>query len=276
MNPFLSEAAKTQLYNSVDFEERQARIEGKPHIKQGLIYKSYCEDHRIDRFDYVSEVKKNPNRWQITEGIDPHERTPHHWLRFLYDNDNDILYVVEEIAAPYECMLIRDFALLIKNSRKEMGKSIKIDWCQIDTSAMKPDVINIHPDEEQTNVNTVRREFTRNKIDTILCIKDNSVGLDAVRSRLKILRNSEGKVLKKPRFYFFKDLLGTHEQISKYVWESYSSSMVTDRKEMTNKPRKKDDHFCDILKYEAIKRINKQEEDKFQYQETEIYEGIGY
>tara|TARA_R100000501_G_scaffold6048_1_gene13239 strand:+ start:1387 stop:2859 length:1473 start_codon:yes stop_codon:yes gene_type:complete len=276
MNPFISDDANKQLLDSLDEDEIQSRWEGEPHIKEGRIFKTYNDDHRIDRFDYVELVVKNPNRWKITEGIDPHERTPHHWLRFLYDNDNDILYVVEEISAPMESMLIRDFSLLIKSSRKQMNKFIQIDWCQIDTSSVKPDVINVHPDEDQTNVHTVRREFQRNGINTILCTKDNNLGLGAIKSRLKIVKTQDGTIKKKPSLYLFKDLKGLNLQMNTYVWDSYVSESLSERKEMVNRPKKKDDHFIDILKYECIKRLTKYKEDKYHYQETEIYEGIGY
>ena len=276
MNPFISEEAKKQLLDSLDEEEKQSRWEGQPHIKEGLIFKEYTEDHRIDRFDYVELVIKNPGRWKISEGIDPHERVSHHWLRFLYDNDNDILYIVEEIKAPIESMLIRDFSLLIKSSRKQMNKFIDIEWCQIDTSSVKPDVINVHPDEDQTNVHTVRREFQRNGINTILCTKDNNLGLGAIKSRLKIVKTQDGTIKKKPSLYLFKDLKGLNYQMTRYVWDSHALANTSERKEMSNRPRKKDDHFIDVLKYECIKRITKRQEEQDIPEYEEVYSGIGY
>lgn len=276
-NPYLKDAAKKQMFNMLDEDERETRYYGKPRILEGLIYKDYDASHKIDRFDYVELVKKYPERFFISEGIDPHERTPHHWNRFLFDNDNDILYVVEEIAAPYESMLIRDFSLLIKNSRKQItSKSVKIEYCQIDTASMKPDVINVHPDEDQTNVHTVRREFQRNGVETILCMKDNAIGIGQVKARLKTVKTASGKVKRKPTIYFFNDLHGTNEQMSKYVWEGYATEKSKERKEQLNRPKKKNDHYCDIVKYECLKRLIKKPVEEFYQEPDDLYDGIGY
>ena len=276
-NPYLSDAAKKQMYDSLDEDERETRYYGKPRILEGLVYKDYGSIHKIDRFDYVSLVKKYPDRFFISEGIDPHARTPHHHLRFVFDSDNDILYVVEEIAAPYESMLVKDFCRLILNSRKQItSKSVKIEYCQIDTSSMAPDVINIHPDEHQTNVHTVRREFDRHGIETILCMKDNAIGIGQVKARLKTVKTASGKVKRKPSIYFFNDLHGTNDQMSKYVWEGYATEKSKERKAQINNPRKKHDHFCDIVKYECLFRLIKKPVEEYYEEPEDLYEGIGY
>lgn len=277
-NPYLTAAAKKQMYDSLDEDERPTRYYAQPRIIEGLIYKDYGSIHKIDRFDYVSLVKKYPERFFISEGIDPHARTCHHWNRFLFDNDNDILYVVEEIAAPYESMLVKDFCRLILNSRKQIGigKFAKVEYCQIDTSSMAPDVINIHPDEDQTNVHTVRREFQRHGIETILCMKDNSIGIGQVKARLKTVKTASGKVKRKPSIYFFKDLHGTNDQMSKYVWEGYATEKSKERKEQMNRPKKKNDHYCDIIKYECLKRLIKKPVEEFYQEPDDLYDGIGY
>ena len=78
--------------------EVDSRIYGKPHLKEGLIYKEFSKSlHVIEPFDHVSLAQKNPKRFILTEGIDP----PHHWIRFLYDKQENILYVCDELKAPH-------------------------------------------------------------------------------------------------------------------------------------------------------------------------------
>ena len=50
---------------------------------------------------------------------------------------------------------------------------------------------------------------------------------------------------------------------------------MTDKKEMINRPKKKDDHFMDIVKYEAIKLEAETPEIDTQEQDS-IYDEIGY
>lgn len=273
MNPFNTEETKKQLKDSIDPDDVVSRIEGKPHIKQGLIYKEFNEMHKIARFDYVAEKKNNRARWEITEGIDPHERTPHHWCRFAYDKDNDILYVVEEIKSPHEAELVSDFSRRIKESRKCM-RPLEPEYCQIDTSSMKPIPISIHRDEEQSDVHTIRLEFAQCGIHTILCQKDNALGIATVKGRLKTVRTISGEIKRRPKLYVFNDLQGVLWEFGRYSWDKYESDKVAERKEMINKPYKKNDHYMDVVKYECIKRAVKIDTKVETYEEDMIYDNI--
>ena len=272
-NPFLSKAVKAQLEASIDPDELASRRDGKPSLREGLIYKNYGRSHRVQRFNYHQLVKSFPNRYELHEGIDPHERTPHHWIMFLYDRSTDVIYCVEEIKAPMESMLIRDFALLIKHRRQGYNPS----YCQIDTSAMKPDVINVHPDEDQLNAHTIRMEFMNCGIETMLCAKDNAVGIEAVRGRLKTVKTADGTVKRKPKIFVFDDLEGINWEFTRYAWDSYSSAKTEEKKEMINKPLKKNDHFMDIIKYECIKLKSDYGTDNDDFSETkEMFDRMGY
>jgi hypothetical protein len=276
-NPFLTEEAKEQLLNSIDIDDLESRWEGKPHIKQGLIYKEFNEVHKIDDFDYISLVINNPNRYEFHEGIDPHERTPHHWIRFLFDKQKDIIYIVDEIKAPYEAMLISDFSRLIKEKRfYNNKKSLNPVFCQIDTSSMKPDIITKHNQEDQEDVYTVRLEFLKNGIETILCTKDNAVGIGEVKKRLKIVKNFNKEIKKYPSLYIFKSCKGVIWEFSRYSWDSYIQTNALERNELLNRPLKKDDHFMDIIKYECIKMKINIDKDKNNEPEQDKYYGIGY
>lgn len=272
MNPFLSDEVKLQLAGNIDPDEMQSRWEGKPHLKEGLIYKEFGAIHKIDRFDYKTLIAQNPQRWRLHEGIDPHERTPHHWLRFLYDRKNDIIYIVEELKAPQESMLIKAFAMMIKQNRGNLVP----DFCQIDTSSMKPDVITVHPDEDQDNVMTVRLEFHNNGIETVLVSKDNAVGINAVKERLKTIKTKEGEIKRKPTMYVFSDLNGVLWEFSRYSWDSYTSTKIAEKKELVNNPLKKDDHFMDIIKYECLKIKLEIGDNVEQKDYKEMYGDMGY
>ena len=271
-NPFIPQSAKDTYLLTVDEDEVQSRVYGKPHLKQGLIYKEFGKIHKVERFDYVSLARGLPRRYEIHEGIDPHERTPHHWMRFLYDRETNKVYIVEELKAPCESMLIKDFARMIKAKRNGFSP----EFTQIDTSSMIPNVIYRHPDEDQANVHTVRLEFTNCGIETILCTKDNAMGLGAVKERLKMVKTKEGVIKRHPLLYVFDDCDQTIWEFTRYSWDSYGSPKISEKKEIVNKPLKKNDHFMDILKYECIKlKLDVSDEPLFHEAPT-MYDKMGY
>jgi phage terminase large subunit-like protein len=270
-NPFISEESKKNYLMMVDGDEYESRVLGKPKVSQGLIYKEFGDINKVDRFDYVKLAKNNPRRYEIHEGIDPHERTPHHWCRFLWDKQKDILYIVEELKAPTESMIVADYCRLIKTKRA----GINPVFTQIDTASMKPDVIYKHPEEDREDNMTIRYEFHRNGIETILCVKDNAVGIGAVKKRIKCVKTDSGEIKRSPRLYVFKDLTGVLWEFSRYSWDSYATSLMQDKKGMMNKVRKKDDHYMDIIKYEALK-IEPEQHEEYMYNDLNNFEDIGY
>lgn len=280
-NPFISQKAKNDYLSTVDPDEILSRVEGKPHLKEGLIYKEFNDIHKIKRFDYKLLVKQDSARWKIFEGIDPHDRTPHRWCRFLYDQVNDDLYLVEELVAHREAMLIRDFAKFIHLKRGFIhnGKSESYpEWCQIDTSSMKPDCISRDPNDTQNDFHTVRMEFFKCGITTILVEKDNAVGIDAVKDRLKVVRAPDsGQIMKRPRLYVFDDCTQAIWEFGRYSWDSYSSAALSEKNELINKPLKKDDHIMDIIKYVCIRLKSEVGwSDKIDEIDVEIYKDMGF
>lgn len=247
VNPYISQSAKNAVIANIDPDEIESRVHGKPHIKQGLIYKEFKNDlHLIERFDYKLKCKINPSRYKISEGIDPHIRTPHHWLRFMYDTHTDILYIVDELKAPIESMPIPNYAKLLITERKGLKE---IEYCQIDTSSQAPiPSQKVHENDDQEDIYTLRSEFYKYGIETILVTKDNQVGISSVKQRLQVGFDMSPKLL------IFKDLEGVKYEISRYSWDMHTSSKVSEKSELINSPHKKDDHYMDILKYECIKR----------------------
>lgn len=276
-NPFIPQSAKDNYLATVDPDEIESRVYGKPHLKEGLIYKEFGEIHKIEPFDHIAMAKGNNKRYELHEGIDPHERTPHHWIRFLYDRQENKIYICDELKAPCESMIVADFARLIKMKRGiDRNGMIRPTYCQIDTASMKPDVIFKHPDEDREDAHTIRLEFHRNGIETILCSKDNAVGLGEVKKRLKVVKTSDGTVKRAPLIYVFNTCKGVIWEFSRYSWDSYTSAKVSEKHDILNKPLKKDDHYMDIVKYECIKMRNDFGSIESTPEYEEMYNGMGY
>lgn len=279
MNPFLTAETKKQLLGNMDEDEKQSRWEGKPHLKSGLIYKEFGDIHKVPRFDYVQMLWENPRRYKIYDGIDPHDRVPHHWLRFLWDRESDELFVVEELKAPFECMLVNDFARMIHTARGKKFKSnqeLLPEHTEIDTSAMRPVTVQTQGDDQQTDIVTVRNEFHKAGIPTMLVIKDNALGIDAIKGRLKVVRTITGEIKRKPRLYVFDDLSGVKWEFMRYAWESYLSAKISERREILNTPLKKDDHYMDIIKYMCLRLKNMNTQEDVPQREQVVNEAMGY
>jgi len=274
MNPFIATERKAAFKRKVDADEYESRIEGRPHMKEGLIYKEFSQKlHRIPRFNYQLNARNDPLNWLILEGIDPHPRVPHHWLRFAYHINTDTLYVVDELKAPKESLYIGDFAKMIHIKR---NKIVPL-YTQIDTSSMIPDVINKATGEEQEEVHTIRREFYKAGIECVLVTKDNALGIGEVKRRLKVVKTLDGTIKRKPKLYFFDDLAGINWEIVRYSWDSYASARISERNETLNRPKKKNDHFMDIIKYQCIKLLLDYR--PIDYEEAghvELFSGMGY
>lgn len=249
-NPFLPKEAVEEFLVTCDPDDVDSRVHGKPKMKQGLIYKEFNEDHIITPFNYVEEWKNNKSRYEIFEGIDPHVRTPHHWLRFLYDKKNDILYVVDELKAPREALKIADMASLIKMKRKYKHTQINPKYTIIDTSSMTP--LPMHGyDEKPEEDFTIRTEFAKSGIYTILPKKDNAIGISAVKGRLTQFEGADGK--KHSKIYVFSTCTGVIFEFRRYTWKNRGVRQVEEKGE-TNEVKKVNDHYMDIIKYECINK----------------------
>jgi hypothetical protein len=279
-NPFLTQEAKDQLFASIDKDEMESRWEGRPHLKQGLVYKEYNASVHLTQIDsnaLYRKAKEQTYPYLIIEAIDPHTRTPHRWVRCYYDTIRDTLYFTDALTAPKESMLVSDFAKLILQKRG----SLHPDMCLIDTSGETPDVIVKSPYEYQNKSITINSEFKRAGIDTTLVPKDNNVGINEVKKRLKYLIGSDGKTLiSPPKIYFCStECKEVDREFMMYSWDSYLSSQAGERKEMVNKVLKKDDHYMDLIKYICLKLFlgNPENKRKEYYQPTvELIEGTGY
>lgn len=250
-NPYLSQEARDNFIKNLDPDEVEARVYGKVKLLEGLVYKEFSRSkHIVEPFNYKELYDKDRQRFRIIDSIDPHTRTPHRWMRVFYDTKQDRAYVVDSLIAPIESQTISEFSKLIK--AKYMG--LKPDYTEIDTSSMAPLPIKVMGQDEPIRDDyTIRNEFHKSGITTILCIKDNDTGIRTVKERLHTFEE-HGKVTK-PRLYISSTCEDVIKEFELYQWESHVSSKTEARRGEYNKVRKKDDHFMDLIKYTCL-RLN--------------------
>ena len=141
-------------------------------------------------------------------------------------------------------------------------------------------MIHVPREDQQEDVHTIQKEFAEHGIYTILVTKDNSLGINAVKDRLKVVRTQDGTIKRPPKMYVFEDCAGVLWEFGRYACDSYVSDGLQDRREMINRPMKKDDHYMDIIKYECLKLLGESalsgEKEEDNWEAEQFYGEIGY
>lgn len=237
-NPYIDNDEVDMIKRGLSEELIDAKIYGKFVALSGLIYKEYKQDiHKIRRFPIQSH-------WPKVCAIDPHPRNPTAVLYLAVAPPKEFLAQLIKYDIPYKKDFInpdRDIYIvydevypsipkLIADTAKIMKAKEGVDYIMyrlIDNSANTPDPII---------GTTIREEFEKEGIRTILADKDVPNRIFKVRDRLQT--NS---------IFFFEDLYETLWEINHYAWDDYK--IGRDYKDPKEKPRKKRDHMMDNLGY---------------------------
>lgn len=244
-NPYISAEAKKIFLSVVDADEKDARVYGTVTTKSGLVYKEFKPRlHVVPGFDYKTRVKRNRDRFMLIGSIDCHIRTPHRYLEVLWDKEVDEAYVVAELVAPEESMNIASFSALLKQLRGDCVPELTL----IDTSSMAPLISTATPGEnaEQDESSSIRAEFFKAGIQTVLAAKDVGVGIQLVKQRLL----PQAKTAT-PRLFVLDSCTEFLKEIARYSWAD-RSAQSTDRYGQQNTVKKTNDHLLDNLRYVVI------------------------
>lgn len=240
-NPYIDREEIDMIKGGLDEQLVEAKIYGKFVQLSGLVYKDYNSDiHTIKRFSI-------PTHWVRVCSIDPHPRNPTavlyiavcpigEFIRVCREQGipsgiestgyNTDMYTVYDEIYPGEPLLIAQVADLMKAKEGNDYISYRL----IDNSANTPDPIM---------GTSVREEFEKHGIRTVLADKDIPNRIFKVRERLKT-----------NTIRFMDDLSETLWEIRHYAWDDYKHGR--DYKDPKEKPRKKRDHMMDNLGYVCL------------------------
>lgn len=204
-----------ELADKLDEDEKQARIEGIPSYKMGLIYGDWKRNtHLKERFQI-------PLDWIIDIAIDTHPRENQAVL-FVATAPDNTRYIVDEIWDNGDGKWIGEQIIRkIKRNTYRIGRIICDPLAKGD----------------QNNPNT-----TFDKIDNVLyqygyfldtASKDKSSGIKLVKTHLKGPNNE-------PSLFVFDDCIRFIYEIEGWMWEIKDSRP-------TGKPMDKDDHMMENL-----------------------------
>lgn len=195
--------------------------------KSGLIYKSWEPDKHI-----IPPIDKPDKDWLLALGMDLHDRNPH-GVAFMGLNKDNVWTVYDEI---YEQMIISDLAAKIKS---KMGSRWPPNLAIADTSLNTPQSIS--------GVSEAQELALKYGIYITEAHKDVQSGILKV---MALLNPGEGK---KPSFYVTENCRNVIREFKHYTWDERVRSK--DKYDLTEKPRKKDDHLLDAIRYVVMAQI---------------------
>ena len=240
-------------------DERLARIEGKPMILAGVIFKEFnVKLHVVPRFDTMNAESSYSAPFTHYMGIDPHPRKS--WAMAWYAvNDKGQLYVIDEAhqnihtikaaaitAALKERRITEDQALTVYDwddavaqkflyERFNKPGTIRI-WARIiDTSANAPNMVTGDP---------VTQELARWGIYCVAAKKDLDSGMALLHGMLK--------PTPAPMLFVMDNCAEHIWQFEHYTWDEYATVGSQERHDPMARPRKKRDDFMDLLRYVAL------------------------
>jgi hypothetical protein len=229
----------------LDENEKAVRLYGKFLVLQGLIYRDYRDHHFNPDGDSLDTCGGHlvkpftiPPEWPRWCGIDPHDRTPTQITWGAMSPNNEMFFYDEMVAGEQTVKEIAE-AILEREKIQDTApeKIIRI----IDpASAQKSNRIEVG--------NNIRDEFAKHRIYTYPAMNDITAGHKAVR---KFLKFEEGLRGFRPRMFVFDTLATTRRSFMRYIYQEHKGPSKQE-KELKEKPRDKDKHPMDTIRYVLV------------------------
>jgi len=224
-NPHLSEDAIKDFEASLTPEEKEARIHGRFLHLSGLIYKEFNPAVHIVEPIHVKD------HWTRYFSIDPHPRTPTACLWLAVD--------------PQENLWIYDELWIGDMDLESVAHAIHAQ-----EGGRTPNLRFIDPamdeDNELAGGFNVRKELMKFGIFTTRANTDSFLGRNRIKQAL-IPRYSKMAGTEVPRLRVTRNCTQTIYEFTHYIWDEYARGR--DDLDPKQRPKKKNDHMMDNLKY---------------------------
>lgn len=227
-NPHISvETIETIKKDPAMQDSLDAVLHGTFIPKSGLIYKCFDEKKHV-----IPAIEKPDKDWLLTLGIDAHPRNPH-GVVFMGLNKDGAWTVYDEI---YEHLIISDLAAKIK---EKMGDRFPPIMSIADTSLNTPQSISGMSEAQELSL--------KYGIYITEAHKDIQSGILKVTS---LLNPGDGKL---PSLFITENCRNLIRELKHYVWDEWTRRK--DKYDPKEKPRKKDDHLVDAMRYVTMAQI---------------------
>lgn len=229
-NTYLSTVEIEMLISLMDEDEKLARRQGKFVQIGGLIYKQFGPQNVIAPLPVGSEeFSLMLKHWTFFNGVDAGYNNPTAWLWAAVNNDGVVIVFDEHYASG---MLVKDHAEIVKETNRKWG----IDPIY---NVGDPSMFNSDP----LTGTSVGIEYTLAGVPIIPGNNDVNVGLQVVATAFK-----------NHTLFFTSNCEKSIWEHSRYRWATYSSRVLAEKRNVQEKPNKKDDHTCDTVRYMLCSR----------------------
>lgn len=232
-----------QFAKTLNPEEREARLDGKPSYLSGLICKNF------DRVKHLVERFKIPSDWPVDISFDIHPRKPQAVL-FIATHPYGKRYVCFEIWDNGDGTYIAEEAMRIVSRFNLRVNRVLID------PLSKSDA---NSDETgNTTFDKINMVLMRHGLVLEVATKDKTSGILEINNHLKGPNNE-------PSLFFFDDLVITIRQVEGWVYE--------DKGDNVGKPSKVDDDMPENL-YRLLLLDTKYEPPDDDFEEEHEFEAV--
>lgn len=229
-NPYLAQGEIQALVNSLDAEDKEARVHGKFVQLGGLIYKAFSVDtHVIDRSSL--EI---PTDGLLVASLDAGYNNPTAWLWHYITSDGNLFTYKEHYASG---MVVEEHAQRVHQINKEFGRA--------------PDYYIGDPSIRNTDALTgtsIQQEYTKYGIPIVLGNNDVRAGINRIASYMRVIPNVG------PRWHVTANCTSLISELLKYRWKTYANRRLISQNNLQEEPHKKNDHACDSLRYFVMSR----------------------
>jgi hypothetical protein len=234
----MTKEAIDEFIADLDEAEYESRILGNPRYLVGRVFPEW----RPEMPYYIPE-ERIPPFWDRYCLIDPHPRKPVAVLWCAHDPETDTVIAYDELWDRH-LKSVGEVAEAIH--QKERKHREKYETFEARNVRVRTRIIDDSSEEhERTSGLSLRSEFRRHGIDTVLANKRNKfAGYNQIHEALRI-----SELTKKPQLQIFTCCGETCKNFLKHVWDDWSSSPQRLSKGQKQDVKPKDDDFIACLRY---------------------------
>lgn len=249
-NPYLTENAIKSFSDSVDDDEKQARLQGKFVQLGGRIYKNF--DPNPGGLHVLKEPIDNPKQrfkdwlWIVSLDHGLNNPTSVHWS--AVNREGFIITFEEHYKKEWT---IDQHAAKIHEINRRLGRV--------------PDLYVADPSIQNRNAvsgTSIHEEYIKHGIAFTLGNNDVKAGIIRVKRYLNPTSkiNPDNK-LPLPKWQCTPNCSNLIWELKRYRWKTYSNKKLNYNNNAFDEPHKKDDHACDDIRYLIMTRPDLHAED---------------
>jgi hypothetical protein len=227
-NPYLHQGEVQEFVNSLNDDDKEARVHGKFVQRGGLVYKDF------DRAVHVVDFFVPPKDWLWISSLDHGYNNPTAWLWHAVSPDGRVVTFKEHYESK---MVVSEHAKVVHQINQQNGRPPE-------QYIGDPSIRNTDP----ITGTSIQQEYVKYGIPVTLGNNDVGAGIERVSSYLK--KRKDGT----PNWVITKNCTSLIYEMGRYTWKTWASKKVEGQNNAHETARKRDDHALDSARYFFMSR----------------------